>query len=67
MNEDEAAELTISKIQEFFKELGAPTKLHEMDIDESRLEEMAMNTDEFKVDYSDLKHEDILKIYKSAL
>ncbi|MFR9278489.1 MAG: iron-containing alcohol dehydrogenase [Ezakiella coagulans] len=67
MNEDEAAELAISKIQDFFKELGAPTKLHEMDIDESRLEEMAMNTDEFKVDYSDLKHEDILKIYKSAL
>lgn len=67
MNEEEVAELTIKKIQEFFKELGAPIKLHEIDIDEERLEEMANNTDEFKVDYSDLKHEDILKIYKSAL
>lgn len=67
MDEEEIAELAIEKIQDFFKELGAPIKLNEIGIDGERLEEMANNTDEFKVDYSDLKHEDILKIYQSAL
>lgn len=67
MNEEETANLAIEKITEFFKSLGAPTKLSEIGIDDSKLREMAENTMEFKVDYSDLKHEDIYNIYKSAL
>lgn len=67
INEEETANLAIEKMTEFFKSLGAPTKLSEIGIDDSKLREMAENTMEFKVDYSDLKHEDIYNIYKSAL
>ena len=66
MTDDEAAIKSIEKLQDFFKSIGAPTTLKELDIPRDSTEAMAKKTDVYKTSYSDLKLEDVIKIYEQA-
>lgn len=66
MTDDEAAIKSIEKLQDFFKSIGAPTTLKELDITRDSIEAMAKKTDVYKTSYSDLKLEDIINIYEQA-
>ncbi|MBE5964031.1 MAG: iron-containing alcohol dehydrogenase [Lachnospira sp.] len=71
-NEDKfvIANMAIDKTQSFFKELGIPTKLSELGIDETHFEKMAYKAathGNLKNAYKALDVEDVVNIYKMSL
>lgn len=64
--DEELALESIVALQNFFKEIGAPTTLHELDIPKDKIKEMAENTAAYKTSYSDLSKSDIETIYNNA-
>ena len=64
-----AAEEGIARLYEFFVSMGLPMTLREVNIDESRLEEMAEKAAEsdFSRSFQPLTCEDILEIYRASL
>lgn len=67
--DEETALEGIEKLREFWSSLGAPTKLSEYDIDDSKLEEMAdkaMINGEFG-NFKKLNREDVLAILRASL
>lgn len=69
LNNLELVALTgIKKLKQFFHEIGLPTSLKEVNIDESRLEEMAAKaTDRLIGSFVKLEKADVLNILKLAL
>ncbi|ABR34579.1 iron-containing alcohol dehydrogenase [Clostridium beijerinckii] len=65
----EIANKAIEKTSEFFKELGIPSTLREVGIEEDKLELMAKKAMNpyFKYAFKPLDENDILKIFKAAL
>ena len=63
---EELALASIVALQNFFKEIGAPTTLRELDIPKDKIKEMAENTIAYKTSYSDLSTSDIETIYNNA-
>ncbi|MCY6484293.1 iron-containing alcohol dehydrogenase [Clostridium aestuarii] len=63
------AKKAIAKTKEFFAALGIPATLHEVGINDERLEEMAQKAagNRGLGSFKKLQKEDILKIYKAAL
>ena len=63
------ANAAIAKTREYFVSLGIPTKLSEVGIDESNLEEMAKKSVRYgKIgSLKPIDHNDVLNIFKSAL
>ncbi|HPP88492.1 MAG TPA: iron-containing alcohol dehydrogenase, partial [bacterium] len=72
-DEYKAANLAINKTAEFFKSLGLPIRLKDMNIDDKLFEKMAENTIEFEGadgyigSFKKLSKSDIIEIYKNAL
>jgi len=67
--DEETALEGIAKLREFWSSLGAPTKLSEYDIDDSKIEEMAdkaMINGEFG-NFKKLNREDVLAILRASL
>lgn len=67
--DEETALEGIAKLREFWSSLGAPTKLSDYDIDDSKLEEMAdkaMINGEFG-NFKKLNREDVLAILRASL
>ena len=67
--DEETALEGIEKLREFWSSLGAPTKLSEYDIDDSKIEEMAdkaMINGEFG-NFKKLNREDVLAILRASL
>ena len=64
--DEELALESIEALQNFFKEIGAPTTLRELDIPKDKIKEMAENTASYKTSYSDLSTSDIETIYNNA-
>ena len=64
--DEELALESIEALQNFFKEIGAPTTLRELDIPKDKIKEMAENTAAYKTSYSDLSTSDIETIYNNA-
>lgn len=69
-DKEEVALEAIKSTEQFFKSIGVPVRLSEINIDSSRIEEMAdkalMNKG-YIGNFMKLKKDDIVKIYKSAL
>lgn len=66
---EEAGLEGIEKLREFWSSIGAPSRLADYDIDDSKLSLMAdkaMANGEFG-NFRSLKHEDVLKIYQMSL
>lgn len=56
----------IQALQDFFKAIGAPTTLKEVDIPFEDLPKIASSSNRFPTSYHNLQTEDILAIYESA-
>ncbi|XVG98583.1 iron-containing alcohol dehydrogenase [Eubacteriales bacterium KG127] len=68
LSDMEIAEKAIEDTYKFFKSLGLPMSLAEVNIDDSNLEKMAEKLDgRFKNSFVPLDKKDILEIYKAAL
>jgi hypothetical protein len=66
---DKIAEKSIEKLEELFHEIGLPTRMREVGIEDDNLEEMAENIKEVYGEIGALKkldYEDLLNIYKLA-
>lgn len=64
----EIAELAIQKTKEYFKELGIPTHLKDVGIDETNFEIMAEKSCiSMKYAYRPLTKEDVIQIFKNSL
>ena len=64
--DEELALESIEALQNFFKEIGAPTTLRELDIPKDKIKEMAEHTIAYKTSSSDLSTSDIETIYNNA-
>lgn len=64
-NEELAME-GLEKTITFFKKVGAPTRLRQMEVPEDALEEVAKKTLLIKASFSELTKEDVLEILKSC-
>lgn len=65
---DEEVALTgIEALRNYFRHLGAPTTLAEVNIPEESLPAIAQKCKRFKTSYADLQEDDILAIYRSCL
>lgn len=65
-SDEEIALKGIEKLKEFFKEIGAPTSLREVNIPKEAIHEMSRNCKVNKTSYSNLDADDIEKIYNMA-
>lgn len=65
--DEEVALAGLDALRQYFRSLGAPTTLQEVNIPASALPAIAASANRFKTSYSDLQTEDILKIYESCL
>lgn len=68
LSDMEIAEAAIEKTYEFFKTLGLPMSLADVNIDDSKLEEMAEKLEgRLENSFVPLEKKDVLEIYKAAL
>ncbi len=68
-DDEKIAERSIELLEEFFHEIGMPTRLVDVDVDKSRFESMAKNIQKIYGEigtFKKLTYEDILKIYNLA-